>query len=402
MNVLELKSRYLRYMGEHSPIWAPRRSGKLIDSQSPYFYTFDASNNWFSRKLVKDPWSSESFSHCARCFSEQDTNDIHPPLFWMLAGVGWNMFDRRKAIRYNFGFLRESGLDPSRLKVTVWRGGKVTGVGLDASIDPERSFAGPEFDKFRHEGIEIPQDAESASAWEECGLRPNQIVRLGETDTLDPSGSRVIHLDARSSLAGIRNGIYYETNGRYVQIGETCADDFVKRTVFRKMHVAEAAIEGDSSSDAFLLKLKAKTITGALVVEKLAMVLGEYKDVLDVQPYRDLEEVLRGQGTRSASDMAKIDTAAAYVPAILWLANDGAGDGQHNSKARQAIYRNAIKTVIRNISGLRLDNDEIYLRLFKVAGDFYAQDDEYKSVAGVERTCLEEIRKQKNGMKGRS
>jgi hypothetical protein len=68
-------------------------------------------------------------------------------------------------------------------------------------------------------------------------------------------------------------------------------------------------------------------------------------------------------------------------------------------KTRQAIYRDTLKTVVENMVALNLDSDETYAGVFKQACNFYAQDDDFKSVAGLEPVCLEEIKKQKRRMK---
>ncbi len=48
MEILELKSRYLKYMSEHAPIWANRRSGKLTDSNLPHAYPTSGCVDYFS------------------------------------------------------------------------------------------------------------------------------------------------------------------------------------------------------------------------------------------------------------------------------------------------------------------------------------------------------------------
>jgi len=398
VNVLELKSRYLKYMGEHAPIWAPRRPPKLTDYPSAFCFAHNGSSNWFTRRLTRDPWSNEAFSQCARCLRHNVTpDDVNLPFYWVLLGLGWNMFNRRKAIRDNFGFLKEIGLDPSKLKATVWKGGRILGVGIDHSSDPGESFAGKDFDTFLREGLEIPRDVESISAWKECGLNDSQIVELGEGEKLDPSGSGVVHLEGADDFVGIRNGIHYEAGGRYLEIGMTVADAFVKRSSADKAQVAQAALEGDVDSEAFLVRLKAKTIVGGFGVERLAMAVNGNKSVFDVEPYRELATMLAQNG---AEDKVAWK-AASRIPAVVWLVNDGGNATAGNSKARQAIYRSVLGNVVQDLSASGLDGDDIYLSLFKTVTQFYSQDDDFKSIAGLETVCLDEIKKQKNRMRNK-
>jgi hypothetical protein len=165
------------------------------------------------------------------------------------------------------------------------------------------------------------------------------------------------------------------------------------------LRVAGAALEDDADSDKFLLRLKAKTIVGGFVAERLAMALNGSETLFDLAPYRDLEAMLVKQGRAAIADRARIRKAVAQIPAIIWLVNDGANESEGNTKARQAIYRDALKTAVENIAALALDSDETYLGLFKRACNFYAQDDDFKSVASLEMVSLDEIKKQKRRMK---
>ena len=69
------------------------------------------------------------------------------------------------------------------------------------------------------------------------------------------------------------------------------------------------------------------------------------------------------------------------------------------NKQRRGINRGALKRVIQNLRELRLDNNEIYLELFRQAINFYLQAEEYQSLKGLEEACLEEIDKQKGRIK---
>ena len=392
MNVLELKTAYLKYMGEHPPVWINRRPTKLVDFPSPDHFALNGYSQWFARRLTRDPWSSEAFSHCARCMSEMATPG-QPPFFMSLEDVGWNMFDRRKAIKDNLGFIEEIGLDPARLKVSVWKGGKLSGAGLGPASE------GAGFKKFAAEGFELPRDEQSIKAWKECGLNETQIVEIGESEKIDPSGSGTVHLDTNEYFAGIRSGIHYPVNGRYVEIGESVVDQFLKKSAAAKLSVAGAALEDDVDSDRLLLRLKAKTVVGGFVAERLAMALNGSETAFDLAPYRDLEAMLVKLGRGADADRARVHTAVARIPAVIWLVHDGANLPKGNTKTRQAIFRGTLKTVVENMAALNLDSDETYTGLFKQACSFYAQDDDFKSIASLELACLDEIKKQKRRMK---
>jgi hypothetical protein len=222
---------------------------------------------------------------------------------------------------------------------------------------------------------------------------------MGESDKSDPSGSGTVHLDTHDYFAGTRSAIHYSVNGCYVEIGETVVDCFVKKSAATALSVAAAALEDDPDSDKPLLRLKAKTVVGGFVAERLAMALNGSESIFDIAPYRDLEAMLVKLGRGADADRVRVDSAVARIPAIMWLVNDGANLSKGNTKTRQTIFRDTVKTVVQNIVALNLDSDETYTRLFKQACDFYAQDDDFKSVAGLDLVCLDEIKKQKRRMK---
>ena len=68
-------------------------------------------------------------------------------------------------------------------------------------------------------------------------------------------------------------------------------------------------------------------------------------------------------------------------------------------RQRRGVYRKILKTIIRNLTGLGLDYDDIYLRLFGEVVNFYLQDEECQTLRGLEKLCLEEIHKQKERIK---
>jgi hypothetical protein len=391
MNVLQLKDAYLKYMGHHAPIWANRKPSKLVDFPSPAHFASNGYANWFTRRLTRDPWSSEAFSHCARCLNTNASTG-QSPFFMSLEDVGWNMFNRRKVIKDNFGFLREAGLDPAKVRVSVWKGGTIRGAGLDAARVPE-------VERLAREGIAVPMDEESVSAWKECGLADSQIVALGESEKIDPEGSTTVHLNGVDSFAGIRSGVYYLIRGRYVEIGENVVDYFVKQLAAVKMQVAAAALADEATSGLALLRLKGNTIAGGFVAERLAMASNDVDSSLDLEPYRELEISLVKRGPVASADIVRVRNAVACIPGIVWLVNDGAGVAEGNTRPRLALYRGLLKTMIENVRRLGFERDDVYLDLFRQTCAFYAQDDDFRSVSGLETACLEEVKKQSRRMK---
>jgi len=159
MNAIEIKKMYLEFMEKRG--WPIRKSGKLVDSTFPHCFTISGAVDWFNRKLTNDPLSKEGYAYWVRCFRHYDTPDkTHLPFFWMLLDVSWDLYPREKAIWDNFAFFKELGLDPNKLQITCWAGGKVYGKGINLAADVEKTCSGPEFEKMQKEGLFIPRDEE--------------------------------------------------------------------------------------------------------------------------------------------------------------------------------------------------------------------------------------------------
>ena len=400
MDAIQIKKKYLEFMRKRG--WTTRTSGKLVDSTFPHCFTISGAVDWFNTKLGTDPFGKEAYAYWVRCFRHYDIPDeIHLPFFWMMLGCSWDLYSREKAIIDNFDFYKqELGLDPNRLKITCWKGGKVYGLGINLAADVENLCTGPEFEKMQKEGIFIPRDEEAINAWKKCGIRDDQIIECGELETLDPSGFDAILLNAREHFAGVRSEPYYEIKGRYVEIGVFLSEEYVKKPIALRDKVPQEVLEDDLNGDKFLLHLKPKPVPAGFGFERLAIAVNDLSSFFELEPYRSLREILTS-GREPDEDKAKIvlDTTA-YTTAVVWLVHDGANLLVKNTeRQRRGVYRKFLKTVIRNMRELGLDYDDTYLSLFGVVVNYYTQDEECQTLKGMEKPCLEEIYKQKERMK---
>jgi hypothetical protein len=398
MDMLELKNAYLKFMSDAKPSWEVRQSPKLVDSTFPHCYTISGAVDYFNRKVTQSPLQPDGFSYWVRCFRHYDTpDDTHLPFFWMLLDVDWNLHTRTRAIKDNFAFLEKIGLDRKKLKVTCWQGGKIYGKGINLEADVEKTCTGPEFKKLQNEGFFIARDEEAINTWKDCGVKDSQIVECGEIGTLDPSGFDAIMLNAREHFCGVRSEPYYDMNGRFVEIGVYLSEEYIKRTITG--NVIKDAFE-DPADPNFLMHLKARPVPAGFGVERMLMAINNLNSVFEIEPYRSLVNTMMKRGKLADGDRKLVESTSAWVSAIVWLCHDGANLLTRNSmKARRGIYRGVLKDVIQNLRKLGLDNDEVYLELFRGIIDFYARDKDYQSLQGIQKLCLEEIDKQKARMK---
>jgi len=399
MNTIQIKKMYLAFMEKRG--WPIRKSGKLVDATFPHCFTISGAVDWFNRKVTDDPFTKEGYAYWVRCFRHYDIPDeTHLPFFWMLLDVSWSLYPREKAIMDNFAFLKEVGLDPNRLQITCWQGGKVYGKGINLAADVEKACSGLEFKKMQKEGIFIPRDEEAINAWKKCGVKDEQIVECGEIGALDPSGFDAILLNAREHFAGVRSEPYYSIKDRYIEIGVYLSEEYIKKTTALGAKVPQEALEDDMNSDKFLLHLKARPVPAGFGVERMLMAINGLTSVFQLEPYRVLKEILVSEGNLGNDKEKIIENTIAYIPAIVWLIHDRA----HllTKKAvhqRRGIYRGVLKRVIRNLTELALDRNDVYLELFGEAISFYIQAEEYQTLRGLEKLCLEEIDKQKERIK---
>jgi alanyl-tRNA synthetase len=398
-NAIEIKKLYLEFMEKRG--WPIRKSGKLVDSTFPHCFTISGAVDWFNHKITNDPSTKEGYAYCVRCFRHYDIPDeTHLPFFWMLLDVSWSLHSREKAIMDNFAFLRECDLDPNKLKITCWQGGKVYGHGINLKADVEKACSGPEFEKMRKEGIYIPRDDEAINAWKKCGVKDEQIVECGETGALNPSGFDAILLNAREHFAGVRSEPYYPVEDRHVEIGVYLSEEYIKKTVALRSKVPQEALEDAMTSDRFLLHLKARPVPAGFGCERFLMAVNGFTSVFQLEPYRALKEILVKEGDLGKDKEKIVKNTIAYIPAIAWLIHDGAHLLTTNAvHQRRGIYRTVLRTVIHNLRKLGLDYDDAYLQLFEEVINFYLQDEEYQTLQGLEKQCLEEIYKQKGRMK---
>lgn len=398
MNTLQIKKMYLEFMKKRG--WLTRKSGKLVDSTFPHCFVFSGAVDWFNWKIANAPFTKEGYAYWVRCFRHYDIPDkTRLPFFWMMLDVSWDLYSREKAIVDNFEFFKELGLDPNKLKITCWKGGKVYGKGINLNADVEKACSGPEFGKMQKEGIFIPRDDEAINAWKKCGIKDEQIIECGEIGALDPTGFDAIMLNAREHFFGVRSEPYYKVKDRFIEIGVFLSEEYIKKTIALRLKVLQEALEDDINSDKFLIHLKPRPAPAGFGVERLAIAVNGFTSFYELEPYRTLKEILIGEGNLGNDKEKIVEDTTAYITAIVWLVHDGAYLLTKNAeRQRRGIYRKILRTVIQNLRNLGLDHDEIYLRLFGEAINFYLQDEECQTLRGLEKLCLEEMYKQKGRM----
>jgi len=128
------------------------------------------------------------------------------------------------------------------------------------------------------------------------------------------------------------------------------------------------------------------------------MAVNDVSSFYELEPYRMLKEILVREAGIDKEGV--IENTIAYITAIVWFVHDGAQFLTKNAeRQRRGIYRKMLKTIIFNLGNLGLDYDDIYLRLLGEAINFYIQDEECQTLQGLEKSCLEEIYKQKERIK---
>lgn len=400
MNTIEVKKRYLEFMKKRG--WPVKPSEKLVDSTFPHCFTISGAVDYYNRKLSTDPSDKNAYVYAIRCLRHFDTPDkTHLPFFWMLLCVSWNLHSREKIIVDNFEFFKEIGLDPKKLKITYWQGGKIYGKGIELEADVEKSCEGLEFERMQKEGMTMPEDKEAKEAWKKCGIDNTQLIGCGEIGTLDPTGHDSVLLNAREHFAGVRSEPFYKIKDQLIEIGVFLNEGYVKKQIALKERVPQEILEDKIETDNFLLRLKPKPIPGGFGLERITMAINGYTTIFELEPYKNLKTILASKIVGLSGEKEEIiEQVVPYITAIIWLIHDGAHLLTANKfKARRGIYRKILKGVIQNLEKINLNNNKTYRLLFNEALKYFLQDPDYSSLAGLLPMCLEEINKQKERMK---
>jgi len=378
--------------------WPVRKSSLLIDSTFPTSFVISGAVDWFNYKIANDPFGSEGYATCQRCFRHWDSPDkTHLPFFWMLLNVSWNLHSWEKVMQDNFDFLTQIlKVDASKLEVTYWEGGKVFGSNIKTEADVDGFCKGSEFQSLKEDGIFIEKDEEAIAIWKRLGIKDEQLIYAGEKS--DSFGRDAVLLNAREHFAGIRSEPYYKfKNGSSFEIGVFLHESHIKKPFALKLNIPDSVLIDSKNEDKFLLRIKPQVKPGGFGLERIAMAANNLESVFELEPYSTMKAFLKqtmdADGDYYRESLAEKITA--LIPAIVFTIHDGALLLNRSQNQRRSIYRGALKAVIDDLRILDLDVDEIYSKLFEITTSFYLQDEEFFGLKGIETTCLDEIKRQK-------
>ena len=176
---------------------------------------------------------------CIRTRDIEDVGDRHHLTFFEMMG-SWsiNNYFKERAIELAFELLVERfGFPKERLYATVYKG------------DPE---------------LNLPPDEVSAKVWEKIGLKPRQIVLLGEDNFWGPAGD--------SGPCGPCTEVFYDTGGEY---GEEYVPGGHFDTARRYIEIWNAGVfmEFNKKPDGTFTRLRFHSVDTGSGVERMTMTM---------------------------------------------------------------------------------------------------------------------------------
>lgn len=196
------------------------------------------------------------------CIRTRDIDDVgdrhHLTFFEMMGSWSINNYFKERAIELAFELLVEKfGLPKEKLYASVYKG------------DPE---------------LNLPPDDVSAGVWEKVGLKPNQIVFLGEDNFWGPAGD--------SGPCGPCTEVFYDTGAEY---GEEYVPGGHFDTTRRYIEIWNAGVfmEFNKKPDGTFTKLRFNSVDTGSGLERMTMTMNGIDSVYDTDLLRPVMTAIR-------------------------------------------------------------------------------------------------------------
>jgi alanyl-tRNA synthetase len=298
MDTKELRERYLRFFESRDHVRIP--SASLVPENDPSVLFTTAGMHPLAPYLMGEPHpSGKRLTNVQRCLRTNDIEEVgdasHLTFFEMLGNWSLGDYFKEESLAWSFEFLvRELGIDPERLAVTVFAG--------DA---------------------DAPRDEESASAWRKLGISERRIYYLPKADNwwgpvgaVGPCGpdSEIFYDTGRPDHPGCRPGCpcgkWFEIwNNVFMQYRKTENGGYEKleqHNVDTGMGVDRTAAVLQGNDDVFSID------TLQPLVSRLEQLSGrEYTD--NPLPFRVIADHVRAAGMAAADGVRPSNVEAGYV-----------------------------------------------------------------------------------------
>jgi alanyl-tRNA synthetase len=298
MDTKDLRERYLHFFESRDHVRIP--SASLVPENDPSVLFTTAGMHPLAPYLMGEPHpSGKRLTNVQRCLRTNDIEEVgdasHLTFFEMLGNWSLGDYFKEESLAWSFEFLvRELGIDPGRLAVTV--------------------FAGDS---------DAPRDEESASAWRKLGISERRIYYLPKADNwwgpvgaVGPCGpdSEIFYDTGRPDHPGCQPGCpcgkWFEIwNNVFMQYRKTENGDYEEleqHNVDTGMGVDRTAAVLQGNDDVFSID------TLQPLVSRLEQLSGrEYTE--NPLPFRVIADHVRAAGMAAADGVRPSNVEAGYV-----------------------------------------------------------------------------------------
>ena len=275
------------------------------------------------------------FSVVEKCFRHVDLDKLgkshHSAFFQMSAyvfGASVDQLSRKQITEEAYNFLtQELNLDPKRLLVTIFGGGKVK----DKEFEP---------------------DNESLEVWEKLGISEDKLIMV-------PGENNFVYLQREGDAAGPRCEIYYDrgenyTENRYVEIGSVIFETFY----FSKGQLRDS---------------KNVVAGGAFGIERLAVVLNNLHSIYEVDTFVPLVDIVKNHITDKKITILFSDelyTLVDFLRSSVFIIN--AGQLPDKSKTAE-ILKKLIRVMASKVKFFGIEDKKIYGELVDKTIELYKE-----------------------------
>jgi alanyl-tRNA synthetase len=259
----EIREIFLKFFQDHGHMWIKGTS--LLPANDPTLLFVNSGmaplKKYFTGEAEPPHSDLCNVQPCIRTRDIEDVGDRHHLTFFEMMG-SWsiNNYFKERAIELAFELLVDKfGFPMEKLYATVYKG------------DPE---------------LNLPPDEVSAGVWEKLGLKPRQIVLLGEDNFWGPAGD--------SGPCGPCTEVFYDTGGEY---GEEYQPGGHFDTARRYIEIWNAGVfmEFNKKPDGTFTRLRFNSVDTGSGVERMTMSMNDVPSVYETDLLLPIMTAIRQQ-----------------------------------------------------------------------------------------------------------
>ena len=307
----EVRDIFLRFFEERDHLRIPGNS--LVPKDDPTLLFVNSGmaplKQYFSGEAEPPKPNLCNVQPCIRTRDIDDVGDRHHLTFFEMLG-SWSIdnYFKERSVELAFELLVDRfGFPKERLYATVYKG------------NPE---------------LNIPPDDESAAAWEKVGLRPDQIVYLGEDNFWGPAGD--------FGPCGPCTEVFFDTGAEY---GETYVPGGDFDTTKRYIEIWNAGVfmELEKRPDGTFSPLQFHSVDTGSGLERMVMAMNGFASVYDTDLLRPLLDGVATQFKSEATSEREHRIIADHLRASTFILAEGVNP---SNEGRGYIPRRLIRKCI--------------------------------------------------------